>query len=586
MFGCGARVRVATIVVLILFVLTPRVSDARPVDATIFAGTGALGIDDGPADHATFLMPAALALGPQGLVIADTAAQRIRLVDSRGVVTTLAGGGAINASGVWVDGGYRDGAALDARFNAPDGVAVLPNGIIVVSDRDNHCLRAIDHGRVTTFAGAAGVAGSADGSREAARFTSPRAVAVDTDGTIYVADWGVGIRAIKGDVVSTMHVAGITFDRPTGVAIGHLGPYDALLVADVAGLVRVMLPSLEGSRFRAFPESIDTSPIQSSAPLGIPYSVSAFNVGDLVVTDLADSAVKYVRLVSYVDYLGAVPPEDAILSGGAATFSTTAPRYDAPMGSVTARDGTVYVADTGNRRIVRIAPFARSAPIRPDSWNDLGFPPKSYRVAVVGSSFTWYGSSAEDAIAGNLERDLTSVPALATKPPHAKSFVTTLAGEFDLISNVLSAGTVDSVVIVISPIDAIGLGLGPDPKVWGPVVHAGVVRAAKALAETHIPFLIVINPAPQTISPVESAVLFDQREHGEASDYDSEHQAMLAAIGDVDAPKLDLYPAFRAEIASPDHRSLFDVADVHYSSFGRAFVAAAIAKKLEEMQTW
>ena len=61
---------------------------------------------------------------------------------------------------------------------------------------------------------------------------------------------------------------------------------------------------------------------------------------------------------------------------------------------------------------------------------------------------------------------------------------------------------------------------------------------------------------------------------------------MLAALRGIDAPMLDLYPAFRAEIAGADHRPLFNTANSHYSPYGRAFVAAAIAAQLEKLAPW
>jgi hypothetical protein len=571
--------------------LRPAASAAQPVNARILTGTGAPGIDDGPPDRASFLMPSQIAVDARGtLVVTDTAAQRIRTVDPQGAVRTLAGGGPINASQAWVDGGYRDGSAADARFNAPDGVAVLPNGAVLVSDRDNHCVREIAGGRVSTYAGSPDHPGKADGPRSGAQFLSPRALTADKDGTVYVADWGVGVRKIANDSVSTLGVEGVTFDRPTGIALWHSGSYAALFVADARGLVRVTLPSLQAQRIRSFPDPAAANPtdgaMDAEAPLGRPYSVSAFDTGDVVITDLADSSVKYVRIASFVEYLGAIPPENAILTGGGPLFSPGSPEYDAPMGAAIAPDGTVYVADTGNRRIVRIEPFPRKYFVTHDTLRTLAFPPKTYRIAVVGSSFTWFASSVDDSIAGRLEADLKMVPELASKPASTRYFQVNLNGEFDVIDNVLSAGAADAVVLLISPIDPRGLNLGSDPAKWSAVLRARILRSAQALKDGRIPFLIVVNPAPETISPLESALLFDAENAPEASDYESEHAATLNVLGDVDVPKLDLYPAFRAELARPDRWPLFNSADHHYSPFGRALVASEIARKLEELHPW
>ena len=69
------------------------------------------------------------------------------------VVTTIAGGG----HGAVGEAGCADGLGLEARFNSPVGVAVGDDGIVIVSDLCNHCIRVISRGGlVTTLAGSPG----------------------------------------------------------------------------------------------------------------------------------------------------------------------------------------------------------------------------------------------------------------------------------------------------------------------------------------------------------------------------------------------------------------------------------------------
>ncbi len=85
--------------------------------------------------------------------------------------------------------GNLDGAALAARFNAPQGVARDAAGNLYVADQGNFTVRKISPaGVVTTLAGQAGVEGSVDGVGSAARFAGPYGVAVDSAGSVYVAD--------------------------------------------------------------------------------------------------------------------------------------------------------------------------------------------------------------------------------------------------------------------------------------------------------------------------------------------------------------------------------------------------------------
>jgi streptogramin lyase len=86
--------------------------------------------------------------------------------------------------------GSDDGTGSSARFRYPEGVAVGENGNVYVADSDNHTIRRITPaGVVTTFAGTAGSSGPAiEGIGPEARFNSPRGLAVDGLGNVYVAD--------------------------------------------------------------------------------------------------------------------------------------------------------------------------------------------------------------------------------------------------------------------------------------------------------------------------------------------------------------------------------------------------------------
>src|SRR5439155_5495168 len=85
--------------------------------------------------------------------------------------------------------GSDDGTGSAARFYYPYGVATDPSGNVYVADTHNSTIRKITPaGVVTTLAGLAGHAGSADGTGSDARFTFPEGVATDSSGNVYVAD--------------------------------------------------------------------------------------------------------------------------------------------------------------------------------------------------------------------------------------------------------------------------------------------------------------------------------------------------------------------------------------------------------------
>jgi sugar lactone lactonase YvrE len=220
------------------------VSDAGDNDAirrvapdgrvALFCG-GREGFDDGDAAAATFRAPSGLAILPDGrLVVADTGNNAIRLVGLDGRVTTLAGDGTA---------GREDGTGRAARFNGPIGVAVAPDGAVFVADTYNDAIRRVaPDGRVSTAAGGGGT-GYRDGTPAEALFDTPSGVAVTRDGDVFVADTGNNvIRRISAGQVSTLDAAPDAIDyhgwmHPAGVAVS--GPF--LYVTD-ANRVSVIDP--------------------------------------------------------------------------------------------------------------------------------------------------------------------------------------------------------------------------------------------------------------------------------------------------------------------------------------------------------
>ena len=150
---------------------------------TTVAGNGnsASSGDGGPATSAG-LTPTGIALDSAGnLYIVDGPNNRVREV-SGGVITTIAGNGTLGFSG---DGGL----AVSAELNQPNGVAIDGAGNIYIADTNNHRIRKISGGVISTVAGNGQARYGGDGAAAtAASLYYPWAVLVDGAGNLYIAD--------------------------------------------------------------------------------------------------------------------------------------------------------------------------------------------------------------------------------------------------------------------------------------------------------------------------------------------------------------------------------------------------------------
>ena len=210
---------------------------------TTVAGSGARGNggDGGPASVVTFDRPTALALTANaGLLICDTGNDRVRLLVN-GTMQAFAGSGTQGFAG---DGG----PATSAQLDSPEGVAVSPDGRVVVADSHNQRLRTVGvDGLIRTVAGtgARGYAGDG-GPATAAKLSLPRGVSVTASGAVIFADSnnqrirmidaggnistlaGNGVQGSSADAASANDAA---LNVPNGVAVS---PYGATALGDLS----------------------------------------------------------------------------------------------------------------------------------------------------------------------------------------------------------------------------------------------------------------------------------------------------------------------------------------------------------------
>lgn len=351
------RTPLAILSVALSLALVP-LSRSQPLTITTLAGSPGQGSADGTGVAARFANPWGVAADTAGnLYVTDTDNHTIRKITAGGVVSTWAGLAGVSGS--------ADGTGSGARFNQPQGVAVDTNGIVYVADTGNYTIRKITPaGAVTTLAGAAGNFGSTDATGSSARFYEPEGIAVNSAGTlIYVADtWNHTMRQVTsaGVVTTLAGSAGnygsadgagssASFDQPQGLGMDGAGN---LYVGDTGNQTIRKVTSVGGVSTVAGSAGNfgSTDATGSSASFWNPQGVALDSAANLYVADSFNNTIRKVTPAGAVTTLAG-----AAGSFGSADGTGAAARFWQPQGIAVDSAGNVYVADSANGTIRRIA---------------------------------------------------------------------------------------------------------------------------------------------------------------------------------------------------------------------------------------
>jgi sugar lactone lactonase YvrE len=318
-------------------------------------GSTAYGGDGGPATNTGISSPSGVALDALGnLYIADYRHYRVRRMDTNGIITSVAGNGSPTYSG---DGA----AATNAGLFSPEGVALDAVGNLYIADVVNNRIRKVDtNGIITTMAGNGNGRYSGDGAAATnASLANPNGVAVDVSGNLYIADTAnARIRKVDTNGIITT-VAGngslvFSGDGAAATSASLDGPEGAVL--DAAGNLYIAdtlhnrvrkvdtngtITTVAGNGNTTFSGDGGAA---TNAGVSHPYGVGVDGFGNVYIVDYGHARI---RRMGTNGIIMTVAGGGSGGDGGAATNAS----LNLPQGLGLDAVGNLYIADTADARI-------------------------------------------------------------------------------------------------------------------------------------------------------------------------------------------------------------------------------------------
>lgn len=280
------------------------------------------------------------------------ASKRVWKLDASGVVAPFAGTG---EEGYWGDGGPATAAGLDGAA----GLAADAQGNVYVTETRNRRVRRIDRsGIITTAAGTTASARSWRSRLPDSHMGCPVGLAVDSAGNVFVNDgdddriWKIDPSGAVAKISGTGEDPSAGDGEPSGVAVDAAGN---VYVADAAHhRVRKIEPTGFVSTVAGTSEdgySGDGGPA-TRAKLSQPSGIAVDGSGNLYVADWMWNVIRKVDTAGTITAFAGTGEEGFGGDGGLALEA----KFWGPKGLALDREGNLYVADDGNRRIRRIDP--------------------------------------------------------------------------------------------------------------------------------------------------------------------------------------------------------------------------------------
>ncbi|WP_107852861.1 NHL repeat-containing protein [Oceanimonas marisflavi] len=339
--------------------------DADTGEIDTVAGNGSSGFsgDGGQATSANISYPRDVEIDLYGnLYIADSGNNRIRMVDTTGIITTLAGNGSFGFSG---DGG----PATSAQLGFPIGVAVDTNGNLYIADVGNHRIRKVDAdtGEIDTVAGNGSEGFSGDGGpATSATLSTPTGVTLDTAGNLYIADYQNHrirrVNALTGEIDTVAGNGSFGFSGDGGAAISAELAYPFAVAVDTAG--NLYIADRSNHRIRKVDATGTISTLAGNGSLYYSgdgeeathasldtHSAALDTNGNLYIADYRNHRIRRVNALT-----GEI---DTVAGNGSFGFSgdggpATSAQLRSPVGVAVDTNGNLYIADGGNHRIRKV----------------------------------------------------------------------------------------------------------------------------------------------------------------------------------------------------------------------------------------
>ena len=347
-----------------------------------FAGTGApASTGNGmAATLAAVHAPRGVLVDGSDVIVVETGGHQLRRIDVNGVISAHAGTGAAD---FWGD----SEAALNARFNAPEGAALSAQNELLIADTGNGLVRRVGaDGKVSTVAGTVHVG---DGPFETAKLMNPLALAHIAPGRMLVADGSSGrVRLINTSIQTVTTVAGY----PHGVGTNQRASMGSRFIHGAAGVAwdvlrrhayvtereghvihRITIPDVEvpsawtietfaGVQGDGRRVNGTLAAARFLGPAGLAFDATARR---LLVTETGGHDVRSIKVdePSAPDCVVVKANEAGLVGFSGDEGTALSARLAQPNAVAAASDGAIFVADTGNHRIRRIAPDGTLSPL-------------------------------------------------------------------------------------------------------------------------------------------------------------------------------------------------------------------------------